>query len=102
MRPRLISIHPMDPRGAKVGGMETHVRQLLSRHPADMSVLMVGIDERGDLELGKPTTVSFQGREFEFVPIMRAAIGDQTGAAKTLTRSLTFRFAAALVRSLPG
>jgi len=91
----------MDPRGAKVGGMETHVRQLLARHPADMSVLMVGIDERGDLELGKVTTQSFQGREFQFVPIMQAPVADQTGAAKTLTRSLTFRFAAALIRYLP-
>ncbi|MBI1212600.1 MAG: glycosyltransferase [Alphaproteobacteria bacterium] len=101
MNSRLISIHPMDPRGAKVGGMETHVRQLLSRHPADMNVLMVGIDERGDLELGRTTKVSFQGREFEFVPIMRAPVADQTGAAKTLTRSLTFRFAAALLQYLP-
>jgi glycosyltransferase involved in cell wall biosynthesis len=91
----------MDPRGAKVGGMETHVRQLLMRHPADMSVLMVGIDERGDLELGKISKVTFQGREFDFVPIMRAPIADQTNAAKTLTRSLTFRFAAALLRYLP-
>ena len=101
MRPRLISIHPMDPRGAKVGGMETHVRQLLGRHPADMNVMMVGIDERGDLELGRVAKVSFQGREFDFVPIMRAPVSDQTGAATSLTRSLTFRFAAALVRYLP-
>src|SRR5262249_35906768 len=101
MRPCLISIHPMDPRGAKVGGMETHVRQLLSRHPVDMSVLMVGVDERGDLELGRVARVSFQGREFDFVPILRAAIADQTGASKTLTGSLTFRFAAALARYLP-
>ena len=67
----------MDPRGAKVGGMETHVRQLLMRHPADMSVLMVGIDERGDLELGKISKVTFQGREFDFVPILRAPVADQ-------------------------
>ena len=91
----------MDPRGTKVGGMETHVRQLLSRHPADMTLMMIGIDERGDLELGRVAKVVFQGREIEFVPILRVAVSDQTGASKTLTRSLTFRFAAALLRYLP-
>ena len=91
----------MDPRGTKVGGMETHVRQLLSRYPADMTLMMVGIDERGDLERGRIARVTFGGREIEFVPIMRALVSDQTGAAKSITRSLTFRFAAALVRYLP-
>ncbi len=91
----------MDPRGTKVGGMETHVRQLLSRHPADMSLMMIGIDERGDLELGRVARITFGGREIEFVPILRASASDQTGASKTLTRSLTFRFAAALARSVP-
>jgi glycosyltransferase involved in cell wall biosynthesis len=91
----------MDPRGTKVGGMETHVRQLLSRHPADMALTMIGIDERGDLELGRVAKVVFQGREIDFVPILRVAVSDQTGASKTLTRSLTFRFAAALLRHLP-
>ena len=101
MHQRLISIHPMDPRGSKVGGMETHVRQLLSRHPADMSLMMIGIDERGDLELGHVARVVFGGREIEFVPILRAPASEQMGASKTLTRSLTFRFAAALARNLP-
>ncbi len=91
----------MDPRGAKVGGMETHVRQLLSRHPSDMTLTMIGIDERGDLALGRVSKIMFQGREIEFVPILRAPVADQTGASKTLTHSLTFRFAAALLRFLP-
>ena len=85
MHPRLISIHPMDPRGAKVGGMETHVRQLLSRYPADMTLMMVGIVEKGALELGRVAAIKFGGREIQFVPILRAAVSDQTGASKTLT-----------------
>src|SRR6185369_6548118 len=60
-----------------------------------------GIDERGDLELGRAAAIVFAGRPIEFVPIMRAQVVDQTGASKTLTGSLTFRFAAALMRYLP-
>ncbi len=101
MNQRLISIHPMDPRGTKVGGMETHVRQLLSRYPADMTLMMIGIDERGDLQLGRVARVVFGGREIEFVPILRAAPSEQTGASKSLIRSLTVRFAAALARNVP-
>ena len=91
----------MDPRGTKVGGMETHVRQLLSRHPADMPLMMIGIDERGDLELGRVTRLALAGREIEFVPIAQVPASEQTGASKSLTRSLTFRFAAALLRHVP-
>ena len=50
---KLVSIHGMDPRGAKVGGIETHVRQLLKNHPEDLPLLMIGIDDTGLLELGK-------------------------------------------------
>ena len=63
MNQRLVLIHGMDPRGAKVGGMETHVRQLLRRHPAHMRILMVGIDDFGDLELGRKHVLNVAGRE---------------------------------------
>ncbi|MBE7220596.1 MAG: WecB/TagA/CpsF family glycosyltransferase, partial [Caulobacteraceae bacterium] len=49
---RLCLMHPMDPRGAKLGGIETHVRQVLARHPQDFSMLFVGVDEIGDRPLG--------------------------------------------------
>ena len=90
---RLVSIHGFDPRGPKVGGMETHVRQLLRRHPADMRILMVGLDDFGDLELGKVHTITVAGREIDFLPVMHIPYGDQTTAAKTVSNSVTFRFA---------
>ena len=101
MHQTLITIHAMDPRGTKVGGMETHVRQLLARFPADMSLMMIGVDERGDLELGRVAPVVVSGRKIEFVPILRVPPSAQTGASKSLTGSLTFRFAAALLRYVP-
>lgn len=98
---RLVSIHGFDPRGPKVGGMETHVRQILRRHPADMRVLMVGLDDFGDLELGKLHTITVAGREIDFFPVMHIPYGQQTTAAKTVSNSVTFRFAKALVKYLP-
>jgi glycosyltransferase involved in cell wall biosynthesis len=102
MTTRLVSIHAMDPRGTKVGGMETHVRQLLRRHPADMAVVMIGIDDRGDLPLGRPTQVTVSGRDITFIPVLRVPETEQANAAKTVGNSLTFRFARALIRYLPA
>lgn len=96
----LVSIHAMDPRGTKVGGMETHVRQLLRRHPADMRILMVGVDDRGDLRLGEPVEIEISGRIIDFVPILRISDDEQRGAARSIASSLTFRFAKALLAHL--
>jgi glycosyltransferase involved in cell wall biosynthesis len=101
MTQRLVSIHCMDPRGSKVGGMETHVRQLLRRHPADMRLLMVGIDDFGDLEIGKMHTIMVSGREIDFVPVMHIPASEQTTAAKSVSGSVTFRFAKAMAVHIP-
>lgn len=95
---QLILIHPIDPRGEKVGGIETHVRLLLQRHPEDFSVLLVGVDAKGDLTPGEIIKVQAGDREIEFLPVM--AFDDETAkhAARKLTQSLTFRFTLALGR----
>jgi len=101
MNQRLVLIHGMDPRGSKVGGMETHVRQLLRRHPAHMRILMVGIDDFGDLELGRKHVLNVAGREIDFVPVMHIPASEQTTAAKSVGNSVTFRFAKAMAYYLP-
>lgn len=95
---QLILIHPIDPRGEKVGGIETHVRLLLQRHPEDYHVLLVGVDARGDLVPGKVVKIQAGEREIEFLPVMH--FDDETArhAARKLTQSLTFRFVLALGR----
>jgi glycosyltransferase involved in cell wall biosynthesis len=97
---RIVSIHGMDPRGAKVGGMETHVRQLLRHHPADLPLLMIGVDDTGQLELGKVHRIEVYGREIDFVPVVHVPPQEQIGGAKALSGSLTFRFAKALALNL--
>lgn len=101
MKQRLVLIHGFDPRGAKVGGMETHVRQILRRHPAHMRILMIGIDDFGDLELGRAHTMTVYGREIDFFPVMHIPATEQTTAAKSVGSSVTFRFAKAMAGYLP-
>ena len=98
---RLFLFHPMDVRGRKLGGIETHVRLVLAHHPASMSVLVVGVDEIGDCELGRVRRVAFEDREVDFLPVMRANAEVLNAAARRLTRSTTLRFLLAALRHLP-
>ena len=97
----LLSVHGFDPRGPKVGGIETHVRQLLRCHPADMRAMIVGIDDFGDAEIGKVQQITVAGREIDFLPVLHVSSANQTGAATSVGESITFRFAMALLRYLP-
>jgi glycosyltransferase involved in cell wall biosynthesis len=99
-RRRLVLFHPMDPRGRKLGGIETHVRLLLASHPEDFSVLFVGIDEIGDCAAGEVARIDFEGRAIEFLPVLRAEQDSINTAAATLGGSLTLRFASAALRHL--
>jgi glycosyltransferase involved in cell wall biosynthesis len=91
----------MDPRGTKRGGMETHLRLILASHPEDFTIVLVGIDECGDCQLGEVTEVFFAGRKIMFLPVLRVPVEEVNGASKTLLRSLTLRFALAVLRYLP-
>ncbi|MCX5513186.1 hypothetical protein C3941_01105 [Kaistia algarum] len=100
MTHRLTLLHPIDPRGSKVGGIETHVRLMYERHPADFSVLLVGIDERGDLELGKPIRLAVGERTIDFLPVAHVPDAEIHSAAKRLTQSVTLRFALGALRHI--
>ena len=97
---RLLLMYTMDPRGAKVGGIETHIRQILRHHPEDFSVLFVGTDERGDCEIGKVQRLSIGGRSFDFLPVARIEPEAVNRAAKRLTQSTTLRYVLGALRHL--
>jgi glycosyltransferase involved in cell wall biosynthesis len=103
MPPRhsLLLMHPMDPRGVKLGGIETHVRLVLERHPDDFRLLFVGVDEIGDLEIGRVVTLRREGREIDFLPVAQIGPDEINVAAKSLRRSTTLRFALGALRRLP-
>ena len=52
-RYQICLIHPFDPRGEKVGGLETYIRDFITFHPTDTDILFIGVDSSGELELGR-------------------------------------------------
>lgn len=95
---RLCLMHPMDPRGSKLGGIETHVRQVLARHPDDFSLLFVGIDEFGDSPLGIVRRVEIAGRTVDFLPVTHIDQARINLPGKKLWQSTTLRFALGITR----
>lgn len=93
-------MHPMDPRGSKIGGIQTHVRQLLENSPPDCRLVLIGVDGRGDCKLGQLSPMKFGDRSFEFLPVTRYPEDKVHAAAKTIGDSLTLRFAIGLLRHL--
>ena len=101
-RYRVCLMHPMDPRGDKVGGIETHVRLILSRHPPDFHVLMVGLDEIGDCRVGAVRKLNVGGRDIDFLPVARIEADRVNVASRTIGGSTTFRYALGLFRHVPA
>lgn len=92
----------MDPRGVKVGGIETHVRQILRHAPAGVEPLLIGVDDRGDLPLGKVSRIEFSGRSIDFMPVAFVPADEQSETARSILRSNTLRFVAGFLRHLPA
>lgn len=99
-RHNLFMLHPMDPRGNKLGGIETHVRLMLARHPGDFDLLFVGLDEIGDLEIGKIVPLDFEGRRIAFLPVAHVPAERINTAAKSIFASTTLRFTLGALRAL--
>lgn len=99
-RYQICLLHPFDPRGRKVGGLETYLRDFITFHPADTDILFIGVDSAGDLELGTIQRVTFRGRTFDFMPILHYSDEQAREASKTIRGSLTGQFFGALVRNL--
>ncbi len=91
-------IHPFDPRGQKVGGLETYIRDFITFHPADTDLLFIGVDSVGDLALGEIHKLTFRERTFDFLPILHYTDQQAREAARTIRSSLTGQFFVALLR----
>ncbi len=96
----LCLIHPIDPRGSKIGGIETHVRLLLQHAPGNWRLLMIGVDGYGDCELGELTNLEIDSRRVEFLPIIHFPETEIHEAARSLQKSLTARFGVGLLQNL--
>ncbi|MES3046699.1 glycosyltransferase [Sphingomonas faeni] len=89
-------LNSADPRGSKIGGIETYIRDYIYYHPDDMDLLFIGADEIGDMPIGEVAETEFRGRRFKFLALYRLddAVNKYTG---TVTQSETFRFARRLI-----
>ena len=96
----LCLIHPIDPRGDKVGGIETHVRMMIAHAPEGWTVLLIGVDGRGDCRLGQVRRLHIEGRSIEFLPVIHYPHDQVHQAARSLFASLTLQFAIGLLRQL--
>ena len=98
---RLCVIHSFDPRGTKVGGLETFIRDMIKFLPEDFTFLMIGVDGTGDLELGKVVRRDFGGRPYDFLPVLHYPDAKAHEAAKTLGDSINLQLMAGLLKYLP-
>ena len=99
---RLCVFYPLDPRGGKIGGIETHVRLILQHFPEDFEVMLVGVDEIGDRKPGEAAPLVIGNRTIDFFPVVHIPQDKINLAAKTLLQSTTFRFVAGIMRHLPS
>jgi len=85
-------IHPIDPRGEKIGGIETYIRNFIEYYPKGWYLLMVGVDEIGDLTDNRINSITLYNRTFDFIPIMK--VNDKTidSVAIKIKDSITFQF----------
>ena len=102
MQYRLSVIHSFDPFSAKVGGLETFVRDMIGHLPLDFSFLMIGVDASGKRELGKITRQTFRGQTIDFLPVLHFSEDRAREAAKSLKDSINFQFMQGLLRHLPA
>jgi glycosyltransferase involved in cell wall biosynthesis len=98
-RYQICLIHPLDPRGEKVGGLETYIRDFITFHPDDTDLLFIGVDSTGDLKLGEIHKFRFRGRAFDFLPILQYSdFQAREEVSRSIRTSLTGQFFVALLR----
>jgi glycosyltransferase involved in cell wall biosynthesis len=99
-RPLLVVFATFDPRGMKIGGIETHTRHILRHFPEGSDLLLVGLDEAGDLAPGVAVDIAFEGRPIRFLPLAHIPAEVSSVTAQRLGRSTTLRFVLAGLRHL--
>ncbi len=73
----LTLFHPMDPRGAKVGGAEMFMRSLIRHAPADFAITLAGVSSTGPA--GGEWTLTEGRTSYRFLPLLRIADEDRRG-----------------------
>ncbi len=99
-RALLVVFATFDPRGMKIGGIETHVRHMMRHRPENLDLLLVGLDESGDLEAGRAIDLDFDQRPLRFMPLAHIPPEVSAVSAPSLAGSTTLRFVLAGLRHI--
>ena len=98
-RYQICLIHPFDPRGEKVGGLETYIRDFITFHPADTDLLFIGVDSAGRPDARQSSQTDFPWpRLSTSFPILHYPDQHAREAARSIRSSLTGQFFMALMR----
>ena len=66
----LITVHPFDPWGSKIGGIESAIRSMLHHAPPEMELSLVGVTEcPRERPVGHWQTLDFRGKSLRFYPL---------------------------------
>lgn len=101
MRNQIAVVYAFDPQSARIGGIETYVRNVLHHLPDDFDYLMIGIDEFGTRTLGQVTRERVGATDIRFLPVARYPEAGKKGAATRLADSVNLRFLLGLMRYWP-
>jgi glycosyltransferase involved in cell wall biosynthesis len=67
---KLTTIHPFDPWGSKIGGIESAIRSMLQHAPQDFELSLIGVTEDpAQRPTGQWSTLEFRGRPIHFYPV---------------------------------
>jgi len=100
MSPRvpIAIIHPLDPLGSKIGGIEQHIRGFIKRAPEEFAITLVGFTEdRRKRPVGRRLQLDLEGRPFSNFPVCYIP---EPNRRKAVPQTLTFT--AGLLRHRPN
>ena len=70
MKYRLVTVHPFDPWGTKIGGIESFISTMLKHAPEDFELQLIGVTE--DLiqrPIGRWQNLNFENKQLSFYPV---------------------------------
>ena len=86
---QIVTVHPFDPWGEKVGGVETLVRLMLTHAPPEAQLSVIGVSE-DDKPVGEWLPLDWGGRPVNFYGLLR---DDNPNRRKFMPLSLRFAWA---------
>lgn len=91
---KILIIHPFDPLGNKIGGMQTFLRNFAKYALLDFEIYIVGVTtDTIKRPIGKWQIIQCQGKTVNFLPVLYVVDENKKSAVP-----LTFKFVCALLR----